>query len=144
MRLWSVNPEYLDAAGLAALWREGLLARKALSGGTKGYRNHPQLARFKNTAEPVAAMDAYLQYVLNEALARGYRFDALKITGLSIDKKMPVTEGQLEYEWRRLLAKLEERSPSLFMKFKSIILPEPHPLFGIVPGGIEQWEKQKG
>ncbi|MFR6354685.1 pyrimidine dimer DNA glycosylase/endonuclease V, partial [Akkermansia sp.] len=28
MRLWSLHPSYLDSAGLVALWREGLLARK--------------------------------------------------------------------------------------------------------------------
>lgn len=30
MRLWSLHPKYLDARGLVALWREGLLARKVL------------------------------------------------------------------------------------------------------------------
>lgn len=32
MRLWSLHPSYLDAVGLVALWREGLLARKVLQG----------------------------------------------------------------------------------------------------------------
>jgi len=32
LRLWSLNPKYLDAKGLVALWREALLARKVLSG----------------------------------------------------------------------------------------------------------------
>jgi len=47
MRLWSLHPKYLDSKGLVALWREGLLAKKVLEGGTKGYRNHPQLERLK-------------------------------------------------------------------------------------------------
>ena len=47
MRLWTIHPKYLDVKGLVALWREGLLAQKVLSGKTKGYRNHPQLIRFK-------------------------------------------------------------------------------------------------
>jgi hypothetical protein len=46
MRLWSLHPRYLDAKGLVALWREGLLAQKVLAGLTKGYRHHPQLTRF--------------------------------------------------------------------------------------------------
>ena len=29
MRLWTVHPKFLDAKGLVALWREGLLAQKA-------------------------------------------------------------------------------------------------------------------
>ena len=35
MRLWSLHPSYLDAVGLVALWREGLLARKVLQVQTK-------------------------------------------------------------------------------------------------------------
>jgi len=47
MRLWTLHPRYLDAAGLVALWREGLLARAVLRGRTRGYRHHPQLERFR-------------------------------------------------------------------------------------------------
>lgn len=35
MRLWSLYPCYLDAKGLVALWREGLLAQKGLRGKTR-------------------------------------------------------------------------------------------------------------
>jgi hypothetical protein len=56
MRLWSVHPGYLDTKGLLALWREGLLAKNVLEGKTKGYRNHPQLQRFKATPNPVSAI----------------------------------------------------------------------------------------
>ena len=35
MRLWSLHPKYLDARGLVALWREGLLAQAVLKGQTK-------------------------------------------------------------------------------------------------------------
>jgi hypothetical protein len=43
MRLWSLHPCHLDAKGLVALWREGLLAQKVQACETNGYRNHPQL-----------------------------------------------------------------------------------------------------
>ncbi|MGA2330816.1 MAG: pyrimidine dimer DNA glycosylase/endonuclease V [Syntrophales bacterium] len=46
MRLWSLHPGYVDARGLVALWREGMLARKVLQHQTKGYKNHLQLHRF--------------------------------------------------------------------------------------------------
>ncbi|MEK7830534.1 MAG: pyrimidine dimer DNA glycosylase/endonuclease V, partial [Acidobacteriota bacterium] len=59
MRLWTLHPKYLDAKGLVALWREALLAQKVLQGKTKGYRNHSQLLRFKETADPAAALAAY-------------------------------------------------------------------------------------
>ena len=57
MRIWSVHPQYLDRQGLTAGWREGLLAQKVLTGTTKGYRNHPQLRRFRAAGDG-AAMDA--------------------------------------------------------------------------------------
>ena len=55
MRLWSIHPQYLDAVGLVALWREGLLAQKVLVGKTKGYKNHPQLERFKKHKDRLKA-----------------------------------------------------------------------------------------
>jgi Pyrimidine dimer DNA glycosylase len=57
MRIWSVHPRYLDRQGLTAGWREGLLAQKVLTGTTKGYRNHPQLRRFRAAGDG-AALDA--------------------------------------------------------------------------------------
>ena len=47
MRLWCLHPRYLDARGLVALWRDALLAQALLRGETRGYRHHPQLARFR-------------------------------------------------------------------------------------------------
>lgn len=59
MRLWSLHPGYLDAKGLVALWREALLAQAVLAGETKGYRNHPQLERFRAGARPAALIAEY-------------------------------------------------------------------------------------
>ncbi len=53
MRLWSLHPMYLDARGLVALWREALFARMVLQGQTRGYRQHPQLARFRAHPDPL-------------------------------------------------------------------------------------------
>ncbi|MFC2473489.1 MAG: pyrimidine dimer DNA glycosylase/endonuclease V, partial [Actinomyces sp.] len=47
MRMWSLHPSHLDRAGLVACWRESLLAQAVLAGRTRGYRNHPQLERFR-------------------------------------------------------------------------------------------------
>ena len=80
MRLWSLHPQYLDAKGLVALWREALLAQAVLGGKTAGYRHHPQLHRFRAQPSPLYAMAAYLRAVHAEAATRGYRFDAGKIS----------------------------------------------------------------
>ena len=141
MRLWSIHPRYLDTRGLLALWREGLLAQKALLGLTKGYRCHPQLDRFRAACDPGAAMGAYLAEVAREADRRGYRFDRSKIATGGPCSRISVRRGQVEYEWRHLLGKLEERAPQVYEKITTIRNPEVHPLFRVVPGGIEKWER---
>ena len=85
MRLWTLHPRYLDAKGLVALWREGLLAQKVLQGATRGYRQHPQLVRFREAPDSVAAIATYLQSVVAEASERGYTFDATKIAPIRFD-----------------------------------------------------------
>src|SRR5690349_16243459 len=98
MRLWSLHPNLLDRAGLVALWREGLLAQKVLLGKTKGYRFHPQLARFRATKDPVRAIAVYLWAVQREATKRGYEFNAAKIVAKKRPISLTVTSGQLAFE----------------------------------------------
>ena len=114
MRLWSVHPSYLDTKGLVALWREGLLAQNVLLGKTKGYKNHPQLKRFKVAENPIGAIASYLRAVVDEADNRGYNFDRSKIINEEFRGMMTVTTGQLDYEFRRLLEKLKERDPARY------------------------------
>ena len=142
MRIWSLHPKYLDPQGLVALWRETLLAQKVLKGETRGYQHHPQLDRFKSQRDPVAAVASYLDLVAGEATQRGYHFDATKIAPTRIRGKIPVTDGQLAYEWKHLLAKLKRRSPEAWKRIKDVSSPEPHPLFRLVPGDVEPWEKR--
>jgi hypothetical protein len=140
MRLWSLHPQHLDAKGLVALWREGLLAQKVLLGETIGYRNHPQLDRFKRHADPLSAIAAYLREVQREAERRGYRFDAGKIVRSTEVAKISVTEGQIAYEFAHLKAKLEARDRGAYERLLQIESPFVHPLFIVVSGGIESWE----
>jgi hypothetical protein len=141
MRLWSFHPRYLDARGLVALWREGLLARAVLRGATRGYRHHPQLERFLSRPDPVAALDCYLSRVLDEARKRGYAFDATKITYRRCRHRFaPVTEGQLDYEWKHLLNKLKARAPSRWRAQRGL-QPSQHCCFRVVPGPIADWER---
>lgn len=143
MRLWSIHPEYLDRAGLLALWREALLAQAVLREQTKGYRNHPQLERFRGHSRPQAALAAYLQSVWEEAARRGYHFDQTKIGPLSKVSSIPVTQGQLEYEWCWLRRKLESRDPERCRAMREGMSIKAHPLFEVVPGLVAEWEKVK-
>lgn len=141
MRLWSIHPKYLDRIGLAALWREGLLAQKVLLGRTRGYKAHPQLARFRACSDPVLALGCYLNEVAKEAARRGYRFDGSRIERSGTCRKMKVTRGQIEYEWAHLQRKLMAREPSKYEMNKALVRPGPHPLFAVIPGEREEWER---
>lgn len=141
MRIWSLHPRYLDPQGLVALWRETLLARKVLRGETRGYRHHPQLMRFRETRDPLAAIDAYLAAVHAEATARGYAFDASKFDADARADAIPVARGQLAHEWRHLLRKLEARNPELHAHWRGLQRPRAHPSFRIVAGPVAEWEK---
>jgi len=141
MRLWSLHPRYLDSAGLVALWREGLLAQAVLAGKTRGYRNHPQLERFRAHARPRAAIAAYLHAVADEAQLRGYRFDTTKLPRRPSDCTLTVTRGQLRYEREHLLRKLRARNPASCAALERRATPLPHPIFTVVAGGVAGWER---
>jgi hypothetical protein len=142
MRLWTVHPQYLDAKGLTAAWREALLAQKVLSGKTKGYRFHPQLIRFCSHPQPLQAVGAFLASLADEAERRGYVFDKTKIFHPGNVEKIEETTGQLLFEWAHLLQKLQKRAPVLHSQHFKIIQPDPHPLFRIISGEIREWEKR--
>lgn len=140
MRIWSLHPRYLDGKGLVALWRETLLAKHVLENKTKGYKNHPQLNRFKESKNPVDSINYYLSFVLQEAQSRKYNFDASKIVSSYKKSKLTVTEGQMKYEIQHLLKKLKQRDPVRFKQLRSIRSFDPHPMFRVKEGAIEPWE----
>ena len=141
MRLWTLHPRYLDSQGLVALWREALLAKAVLRGETRGYRHHPQLARFRAHASPRAAINAYLAAVHAEATARGYTFDRRKIGPRRRVAPIAATSGQVAYEWRHLMKKLSVRNRPLHRHWKGARRPDCHPLFRRVRGPVAEWER---
>ena len=118
-----------------------MLARKVLLGQTRGYRRHPQLLRFEQTPSPVSYINAYLTEIYHEGVRRGFAYDGSKIELCEVNEKIPVTTGQLEYEWGHLKRKLRERSLGWYET-----LPEggeimQNPVFVVLEGGIEVWER---
>ncbi len=144
MRLWSLDPSYLDAKGLVALWREGLLARAVLRGETRGYRHHPQLSRFLEQAAPVSAINAYLRGVLSEARSRGYQFDGTKLGPVRRPPRLVVTRGQLAFERAHLRRKLLVRDRAALARLDVASRVRAHPLFRVVEGPVASWEKGPG
>jgi hypothetical protein len=136
MRIWSIHPKYLDVKRLTGVWRETLLAKKVLEGKTKGYKNHPQLIRFKEQSNPIRFINSYLTHIHHESQNRNYNFNKNLIINKKTNKKIPVTKKQLIYELNHLRKKLNNPE-----HLKSITIPEPHPIFKVINGKIESWEK---
>ena len=173
MRIWSLHPSLLDRRALVACWRETLLAQKVLRGLTRGYTNHPQLIRFRAHPQPLEAVAAYLSGLADEADARGYSFNRALIgagedgAGKNCTDKadkngtdkaenpyasvtlIPVPLGQLEYELAFLQHKMAGRDPEWEQQLSERLAARgelaacAHPLFEVVPGAIEPWEKTK-
>ena len=140
MRIWSLHPKYLDTKGLVALWRETLLAKHVLEGRTKGYKNHPQLERFKKLDEPLDAINWYLSEIHIEATARGYHFNKEKLNWSFKKIIVPVTAGQVKYESTHLLKKLKLRDKKRYKELKLQNTFETHPIFRTIEGEVEDWE----
>ena len=141
MRIWYLHPKYLDRQGLLAVWRETLLAQKVLQGETNGYHHHPQLIRFRLHPDPLSAVATYLVTVVTEAECRGYVFDRSRIGCGPTQVKLPVTRGQVLFEWMHLKAKLQLRDPVRYKQMIRLDMPEVHPLFVVIEGDIADWER---
>jgi hypothetical protein len=145
MRLWSFRPKYLNGQYLGAVWHEGISkAQTGLQGGR--YENHSQLQRFKSTdIAPMMLLAQYLHHIWWESFGRGYNYDSSKIIGPLPVKviKLLVTDKQLTYEWQHYLNKIKDKDPEWHDKLRGIKLPDPHPMFYMVQGEIEDWERVK-
>ena len=137
MRLWSLHPRYLDAKGLLAAWREALLAQKVLEGKTRGYRNHPQLSRFRVCSDPLLMIGLFLSEIADEASRRGYSFDRTKIVRCGLPSPpIPVTDGQARYELELLRSKLERRDRAKYGELRNVSAAALNGVFTLRSGGI--------
>ncbi len=144
MRLWSFNPKYLDSIGLVALWRESLLAKKVLQGKTKGYTNHPQIKRFKDSTNAIQSINFYLFQIFDEAIERGYGFDKKKIDiekAKEYKKDIKVSDGQLKYEFNHFLNKINKRDHKRYLLLENENKIEINKTFKKIKGKIADWEK---
>jgi hypothetical protein len=143
MRIWTLHPSHLDTRGIVALWREALLAKAVLRNRTRGYRHHPQLARFREHPDPVGAINTYLHEVFAEVERRGYRFDARKLRGPTSTVKIRCSRAQLRYEWSHLLGKLRVRAPQVYRVARRA-RPTALRMFELTAGPIAPWEVVTG
>ena len=92
--------------------------------------------------KPLQAIGFYFHEVGKEAELRGYNFDASKIENEGCSQPIQTTSGQLEFEIMHLLNKLMNRSKKEYDFLSSIEKVYPHPLFQVIPGEVEVWEKR--
>src|SRR5215831_17922094 len=100
---------------------------------------HPQLERFRLCESPVDAISTYLWAVVDEAEARGYRFDPSKIVGPRTPISVCVTRGQMEFERAHLRRKLRVRDRRSLRRLTASSV-KAHPMLRIVRGDVECWE----
>ena len=117
-----------------------MLAKNVLEEKTKGYKNHPQLIRFKNSANPLQGINQYLAAVYKESQTRGYHFNKDKLKIYNEPVTLTVTRKQIEYETQHLLKKLKTRDMERYHRLLNETNIEPHPIFKIIDGEIEAWE----
>lgn len=129
MKLWIIHPKYLDFKGLIALWRESLLAKKVLAGKTKGWKNHPELKKFKIQKDSLKSINTYLLHIWKEGNRRGYNFKKEKIEKNFTNKKIKITKEQVIFDFEYLKNKLKKRNPEKYRELLKIREPEVNPIF---------------
>ena len=96
---------------------------------------------FEDLDEPIIGIDTILLYIYFESLERGYNFDRSKFINIDLDLRIDVNSGQVDYEWEHLLKKLEVRDIERFNRIKDDVYVETNPLFTMIAGEIEDWER---
>ena len=99
------------------------------------------MIRFRKRKSPVSAIGRYLLEIHKEGARRGYAFDQRKIVSTRSIRPIPAARGQLIFERDHLLAKLAIRDRKKYRELRMVKRLVPHPMFKIIPGGIEDWEK---
>nr|MDA3929795.1 hypothetical protein [Prolixibacteraceae bacterium] len=100
-----------------------------------------QLERFKTTKNPINTINFYLESIWLEATRRRYNFDKSKFERVLNIEQIDVTSGQLNFEKKHLLTKLKIRDLKKYDEFAGVSDIEIHPLFHLIDGEIESWEK---
>jgi len=87
------------------------------------------------------AIADYLAGVWAESERRGFNFDHRKIGSRRGAGRLTVTRGQLDYESELLCRKLKKRLREKCPELSSLGQVRPHPLFIVVDGEVEEWER---
>ncbi len=120
---------------------ETLLAKNVLENKTKGYKYHPQLNRFRQSKKRIDCIHQYLSEIYKEAETRNYNFNKDKINGNFTRTTLTVTRGQMNFEIVQLKQKLKSRGSQKLKELTVVKNFKCHPLFRVIEGEVEPWEK---
>ena len=143
MRIWSFHPQYLDPTGLSRLINESIAGYRALTNAPGDYppnwTKHPQIERWRGRADD---LQRYILFCLDVWTQQ--KLCRIDIMSELVEpwQSMHVNDAQLAYEWRHYLTKLQKRNLELYDSLLGAV-PKAHPMFQIVTGPIEKWERVK-
>lgn len=156
MRLWTIHPKYLDGKRLTSQWKEGIqmmhiwkeIGENPEPAKRLGYVSHPQVRRLSNLLVADSGLISLLLHqhltaVHEESVQRSYSFNKKLIDDLAPDcknaPKVYVTMGQVAYEFALMATKNNEWSQKVAIDPYMLC----NPIFQVVSGSIESWEKTK-
>ncbi|HML06237.1 MAG TPA: hypothetical protein VK426_10725, partial [Methanobacterium sp.] len=90
---------------------------------------------------PIVFIDTYLLNVYKESIERKYNFNRGKFGLNFTNSQIEVADGQILYELKHLKRKLKIRDINKYDELKNIKFPEVNPVFKVVKGNIESWER---
>ena len=97
--------------------------------------------RFRAAKNPLDAVNEYLSIIFLEAERRWYSFSREKINWDFEKTTLTVARGQVQYEREHLNRKLIIRDSEKHVQMSREKNLDIHPLFEIIEGWIEEWEK---
>ena len=109
MRIWLVHPSLFDQKAISGQWFEAIMARNALTRERHGYQNHPALNIFKNSEHPARAVDTYLNYLYEESIKRGYKFNKKYLNNFLEEVRIKIGFNELVDDFDELQSRLNKR-----------------------------------
>ena len=120
LRLWTVDPSFLDLKGILAQWNESLIIRKVLRGETKGWKKHPAVrdVLLYCSKNSIDFLNNYIEKIYEEGRKRKINF---KEKYLEKHQKTlgEVPEKKVISDYRILREKLLKRNPNFLKNWHS-------------------------
>lgn len=133
MRIWKVHPKYLDQKGLSGQWFEAIIAKNSLISKDGYWYNNPQMDIFKNSEDPIDAVNSYLEEVWVEGIRRGYKFKSEYFDDYCPLVTIPITHEDLYSDMNLLGDRVHKRDidwyNDIWMTGMRVV---PHPLFKVI------------